>query len=225
MITVFLPCRKGSQRVPDKNTRPFAGEEGGLLVLKLKQLLSASRIDRVVLSTNDEKVMALAGTVEDSRLEVKVRPDVLSSSSTSTDDLIDYVPNLIESGVVLWTHVTSPFVVGADYDQMIAAYEQALTEGYDSLMTVTKVQKFLWNEQEPINYDRNKEKWPRTQTIAPIWEVNSAAFIAPIEVYKNLEDRIGNKPHFYELEESKGFDIDWELDFLMAEKMWEHGKV
>ena len=34
MITAFLPCRKGSQRIPDKNVKPFAGIEGGLLKIK-----------------------------------------------------------------------------------------------------------------------------------------------------------------------------------------------
>ena len=27
--TIFLPCRRGSQRAPDKNTRPFAGHAAG----------------------------------------------------------------------------------------------------------------------------------------------------------------------------------------------------
>ena len=35
---VFLPCRKGSERVPQKNTRTFAGVVGGLLWIKLNEL-------------------------------------------------------------------------------------------------------------------------------------------------------------------------------------------
>ena len=30
-IAFFLPTRKGSERVKNKNTRPFAGIEGGLI--------------------------------------------------------------------------------------------------------------------------------------------------------------------------------------------------
>ena len=37
-VVVFLPCRAGSTRVPEKNTRPFAGHGGGLLGVKLDQL-------------------------------------------------------------------------------------------------------------------------------------------------------------------------------------------
>ena len=39
-------------------------------------------------------------------------------------------------------------------------------------------QKFIWKESEPINYNRNLEKWPKTQTIEPLWEVNSGIFLA-----------------------------------------------
>lgn len=37
-IIAFIPARAGSERVTYKNTRPFAGFEGGLLELKLNQL-------------------------------------------------------------------------------------------------------------------------------------------------------------------------------------------
>ena len=38
MLTLFLPCRRGSERVANKNTRPFADHPGGLLGVKLDQL-------------------------------------------------------------------------------------------------------------------------------------------------------------------------------------------
>ena len=58
-VAFFLPARKGSQRVKNKNTRPFAGIEGGLLANKLEQLLAAERIDVIVLSTNDEECLSI----------------------------------------------------------------------------------------------------------------------------------------------------------------------
>jgi hypothetical protein len=39
-ISFFLPARKGSQRVKNKNTRPFAGIQGVLLENKLNRLLT-----------------------------------------------------------------------------------------------------------------------------------------------------------------------------------------
>lgn len=220
-ISVFLPCRAGSERVPHKNTRTFAGIEGGLLKIKLQQLVACNAIDSIVLSTNDEEVIQLAETVSSDKIRIDRRPEHLATSSTSTDDLVKYVPTLITEGAVLWTHVTSPFIDGKIYEEAIDAYRNALSKGdHDSLMSVTALRTFIWNKEGAVNYDRNKEKWPRTQTIEPLYEINSGIFLADIDIYKNLEDRIGKKPFLFENNDIDSFDIDWEEDFFIAEAIY-----
>ncbi len=59
-IAFFLPTRKGSERVKNNNTRPFAGIDGGLVENKIKQLLHTKRVDEIILSTNDETCMEVA---------------------------------------------------------------------------------------------------------------------------------------------------------------------
>lgn len=220
-ISVFLPCRAGSERVPHKNTRTFAGIEGGLLKIKLQQLVACNAIDSIVLSTNDEEVIQLAETVSSDKIRIDRRPEHLATSSTSTDDLVKYVPTIITEGAVLWTHVTSPFIDGKIYEEAIDAYKNALSKGdHDSLMSVTALRTFIWNKEGAVNYDRNKEKWPRTQTIEPLYEINSGIFLADIDIYKNLEDRIGKKPFLFENNDIDSFDIDWEEDFFIAEAIY-----
>ena len=46
-VIAFLPCRKGSERVKEKNTRSFAGIEGGLTKIKLDQLIACPEIDEI----------------------------------------------------------------------------------------------------------------------------------------------------------------------------------
>ncbi|MBE9174985.1 hypothetical protein IQ225_06120 [Synechocystis salina LEGE 06155] len=76
-----------------------------------------------------------------------------------------------------------------------------------------------------MNYDRNFEKWPRTQTLTPLYQINTGVFLSHSENYKYFNDRIGNKPFIYELSKIKGFDIDWPEDFTMAECMMKAGLV
>ena len=220
MITAFLPCRKGSQRIPDKNVKLFAGVEGGLLKIKLDQLLACENIDSIVVSSNDERVLSFANNITDSRIIVDDRPDHLGSSSTTTDELIKYVPSIITEGNVLWTHVTSPFITELDYTNIINSYSEALTNGYDSLMTVLKLQGFIWDENKPISYDRNDLKWPMTQNVTPLYEVDSGVFLSSIDNYKKLDDRIGEKPFLLEQGKLKSVDIDWPDDFTFAEELW-----
>jgi CMP-N-acetylneuraminic acid synthetase len=223
-LTAFLPCRAGSQRVPHKNTRPFADQNEGLLGIKLRQLLETPEIDLVLLSTNDPLVIEIGerhvpGAM--GRLRIDRRPDHLCSSSTSTDEVIAYVPSIVPEGAVLWTHVTSPFFDALEYSAAIAAYNAALSEGTnDSLMGVLALRTFMWNKDGPVNYDRRVEKWPRTQTLAPLYEVNSSIFIADVGIYRYTADRIGERPVIYEVPKSKTIDVDWEEDFIFAERLW-----
>lgn len=222
-INVFLPCRKGSQRVPKKNIKEFAGFKNGLIEIKLKQLLECKKIDKIYLSTNDEEILEYTESLNQNRIVLHKRAEYLSSSETSTDELVSHVLELIPDGEVLWTHVTSPFLNANAYDDIIKKYQEVKKQGFDSLMTTNLIHGFLWNKKEPINYDRTKEKWPRTQTIEPLHEINSAVFLADTEIYRNLNDRIGNNPYLYQLDKIKGFDIDWEDDFKIAEAILTSG--
>lgn len=220
MITVFLPCRKGSQRIPDKNIKDFAGVKGGLLRIKLDQLTRCHEVDSIIISSNDSRVLEFASDYSDSRIRLDDRPDCLGLSSTTTDELIKYVPSLISEGDVLWTHVTSPFINEFDYRELIECYNVKKSEGFDSLMTALKLQGFIWNTEKPISYNRNALKWPMTQNIEPLFEVDSGVFMSSIKTYSELSDRIGLKPYIYEQSKIKSIDIDWPDDFLFAENMW-----
>lgn len=225
-VSAFLPCRKGSERIPRKNIKPFAGIEHGLIAIKLRQLLGAAHIDTVHLSTNDDEILDFAATLDSDKIVPHKRCEELSSSATSTDDLVAHALELIGSDRhIMWTHVTSPFVNATLYDEMIKTYFTKHGEGYDSLMSTNAIHGFLWNEEGPVNYDRQKEKWPRTQTLSPIHEINSAAFIATSSVYSDHSDRIGDRPFKFGMNKIVGMDIDWPEDFVLGELMVSAGLV
>jgi CMP-N-acetylneuraminic acid synthetase len=220
----FLPCRRGSQRVPDKNTRAFSRDGRSLLTIKLAQLAATERLDEIVVSSNDPSVLELAAGFArqvDKPIRLDERPDALGSSTTTTDELIAYVPRIIPSGHILWTHVTSPFVDSAVYERILERYAAALGEGYDSLMTACRVQTFLYSAEGPVNFDRSVLKWPRTQTLPVWWEVDSAAFIVERELCARLGDRIGERPLVFELDHERSFDIDTQSQFELGAKLWD----
>lgn len=224
-VSCFLPCRAGSERVPKKNIKPFAGIAHGLIELKLRQLLGCAAIDEIVLSTNDTEILDYAHSLGESRVRIHQRDSALASSQTSTDELVAHALSLIPQGHILWTHVTSPFINAAVYQTLIESYFNCLEQGYDSLMTTTELHGFLWQDGKPLNYDRTLEKWPRTQTLKSIHEANSGAFIASTDIYRERDDRIGDKPYLYSTSKLIGHDIDWPEDFLMAEALAEKGLV
>ncbi|MGM3216168.1 acylneuraminate cytidylyltransferase family protein [Pseudomonas sp. PhalM4] len=222
-VSCFLPCRKGSERVPRKNIKKFSNFEFGLIEVKLKQLKHCELIDEIVLSTNDEEIIEFASSFDCDKLKIHKRENSLSSSSTSTDDLVALAEQITSEEHILWTHVTSPFYGSESYSRAIKDYFDGLNNGYDSLMSVKEIHGFLWDEQSPLNYDRNVEKWPRTQTLKPIYEVDSAVFMLSREGYLKHRDRIGTHPRLHVTNQLEGFDIDWPDDFTLAEAMIKSG--
>ncbi|GAB4066489.1 hypothetical protein KHC28_25850 [Ancylobacter sonchi] len=175
------------------------------------------------MSTNDEAIIEACDELAPSiskELIVDRRPEEYGTSQTSTDDLIDYALRILPDDSILWTHVTSPFVIGSRYDEMIVRFQAGLNEGYDSLMSAGVVRTFLWNDRGPLNYDRSVEKWPRTQTLPPVYEIDSAAFIANFSTMIAHADRIGSHPVLFPLTSIEHLDIDWEEDFHRADEIW-----
>jgi len=220
----FLPTRKGSERVLDKNTREFAGQVGGLLTIKIKQLLEVDRIKKIIISTNDESTIKIANSFRNAKIKIVERPEELCLSSTSIEDFINYIPTITNAEHIFWVHTTSPFVDANNYNDALDTYIKVVIENneFDSLLSVTKIQQFLWDatENKCINHDRSKIKWPRTQDLKPIYEINHAFYINSRFNYVKNRDRIGQKPFLFEMAKIKSFDIDWEDDFELAEKIF-----
>lgn len=220
-VSVFLPTRSGSERVANKNTRKFAGVDGGLLAIKLQQLLEVTTIDEVVLSTNDEASIKVAGVyAKHPKLKIIKRPDALAQSQTNLTDLVNYVPSICNFGHILWTHVTSPLVTSKAYEEAIKVYFQNLENGFDSLMSVKEIQNYIWSKKENSVLNRKEgdfKKWPRTQDLEKAYEINSAIFIASKTVYDTENDRIGKRPFLLTHNNIQSVDVDWEEDFKLAE--------
>lgn len=220
-ITFFLPTRKGSERVKNKNTRTFAGMEGGLIENKIKQLLDSKLIDEIILSTNDEKCMDVAQKyAADKRLRIVPRPEELCLSSTNLQDLICYVPTITDAKHILWGHVTTPLAGADEYDKGIEQYLSKLTEGYDSMVGVTELKNFLLDKDGKLVNNTTDIPWPRTQDLEPLYEINHTMFLAKREVYTEQKNRLGKKVLLHVMDEIHSKDIDWEDDFTIAEILY-----
>tara|TARA_B110000285_G_scaffold25370_1_gene24373 strand:- start:1881 stop:2567 length:687 start_codon:yes stop_codon:yes gene_type:complete len=219
-IDIFLPCRSSSIRIKNKNIKKFSNIKFGLFELKLSQLMLVKGIQNIIVSTNDKKILDYLKKKIIKKLIIDKRPDYLCSSKVSTDELVKYVPNIIKSDHILWTHVTSPFFQAKDYENAIKVYKKNIKRN-DSLMGVTKIQDFIYDTKKPINFNKRKEKWPPTQSLRKLFVVNNSIFLTSKRNYINLNDRIGKNPFLLEIKKIKSFDVDWPEDFKIAENIYE----
>ena len=56
-ITAVIPIRSGSQRVKDKNLRPFA--DTTLMENKINMLLQVPELDSIIVNTNSEEAIRI----------------------------------------------------------------------------------------------------------------------------------------------------------------------
>jgi N-acylneuraminate cytidylyltransferase len=223
-VSAFFPLRAGSSRVTCKNTKPFHPDGRSLFQLKLDQIVKVrERFLEVVISTNDPEVidqfpMSLAET----NIRIERRPDYLCSSTTKVQDLIDYVPTVTQGDWIFWLHATSPFVDETDYLAAFDLFESEVLAGeMDSVMSVNRLQQFIWNDRERrvINTDRAVNRWPNTQDLEPLYEINHAFYINSRQNYLALGDRIGQHPALHICEGRRKIDIDWQDDFDLARSL------
>ena len=219
-IDIFLPCRSSSVRIKNKNIKKFSNIKFGLFELKLAQLMLVKGVQNIIVSTNDKKILNYLKKKITKKLIIDKRPDYLCTSKVSTDELVKYVPKVIKSDHVLWTHVTSPFFQAKDYDNAIKVYKKNIKRN-DSLMGVTKIQDFIYDTKKPINFNKKKQKWPPTQSLRKLFLVNNSIFLTSKKNYINLNDRIGKNPFLLEIKKIKSFDVDWPEDFKIAENIYE----
>lgn len=219
-VAFFLPTRKGSERVMNKNTRPFAGIEGGLVENKLRQLIGTKYVDEIIFSSNDETCIAIARKFKDERLRIIERPAELCLSSTNLHDLIRYVPTITDADHILWGHVTTPLCSADFYDSAIKLYLEKLDEGYDSLVGVTEMKNFILNKEGKIINNTTDIPWPRTQDLDPLYPINHTMFLAKRKTYKEQANRLGSNPFLFVMDSLHSYDIDWPEDFDICETLF-----
>ncbi len=123
----------------------------------------------------------------------------------------------IEADYYLQTHSTNPLLKGETIGAAIRAF-LAKTYLYDSLFSVTRVQKRFWDElSRPINH--NSMIMLRTQDLPPIYEENSCIYIFTREILLQNRTRIGNRPMMFEIPAIEAQDIDDETEFNVTEML------
>ena len=97
-------------------------------------------------------------------------------------------------------------------------YFQKNKEGFDSLFSVTKVQKRFWTGKSiPVNHSIGDE--PTTQNLKPMYEENSCIYIFSQSSFYKAQNRIGSKPCVFPIPKIESNDIDDMEDMEMITKL------
>lgn len=214
-VTAVIPIRKGSQRVKDKNLRPFAGTT--LLDIKIKTLLQVPEIDEIIVNTNSEAAIELVELeYADTMVSYHRREEYYASSECSGSEFFRHLGEVTDTHVFVYTPCTSPFVKPETISKCIRLFLD--NPEYDCLATVSSIKEFMWLDGKPLNYDPLHA--PNSQNLPNVVALNFGTTVVGRDTLIANSNIIGKNPQFVITDEIESVDIDTPLDFYLAEQLY-----
>lgn len=213
-VVAFVPARCGSKSIRLKNIKDFCGRP--LLFWCLNALEQAHSVDRIVLATDCREIENCAAGFEFSKTEIFRRSDANAKDKSSTEDVIlEYLEkeNLDNEDLFLLVQTTNPFSTASDFEQAI---DQLKNTPIDSLLSCSRVKRFLWDESgKPINYQYQAR--PRRQDFSGSMMENGAFYLNRVGNIISSKNRLSGTIGIYEMASFTGLELDEEDDWMYGE--------
>lgn len=210
-ITAVIPVREGSRRLKNKNVAPFAGTN--LLINKINQLKQVKEISNIVVSSDSDKMLEMARRQGVSTHKRAV--EFCDEKSKTFGEVVAHICSSIEGNDILWATCTAPLVFPKHYREAISLYYKALNDGYDSLVSMEKFKRYLWDDNGPVNYELGVKHVP-SQQLKPLYFVTDGILLAPRKKMIEWKYFHGSNPYRYILDKRTSIDIDDGLDLACA---------
>lgn len=210
-LAALVPMKEHSDRVPNKNVRDFNGRP---LFHWILNTLEATRVvDEIVVNTDSKEIAR--SVREQFEVTVVERPDHLRGDEVSMNKIILHDVRQVDHEQFLQTHCTNPLLRPETIEKAVEMYR---TVECDSLFSVTPVHSRIWSTDcMPVNHER--DRLLPTQELDPLYEENSNIYLFTQTSVERRGNRIGDDPQMYEIEEQEAIDIDYPIDFSIAESL------
>jgi N-acylneuraminate cytidylyltransferase len=220
-IIGFIPVRGGSKSIPWKNIKKLNGRP--LLYWVIDAALKCRYLEKLIISTDSELIREKVFQYKSANIASNKLKCIGRSSATATDTastesaMLEYARNYPFKHIVL-IQATSPLLTANDLEQAIDKY---FAGQYDSLLSLVRQKRFIWQENGqivfPENYDPGKR--PRRQDFTGILVENGAFYISSRQLLLETESRISGKTGYYEMPAETYYEIDEPGDWIIVEDL------
>lgn len=207
-VIAIMPIKLNNERLPGKNTKLLGGRP--LLQHELIHLQETGLVDSICVYCSDEAVVPfLPEGVQFIR-----RPAWLDMPTSNFNQIMESFMEEREAEIYVYAHATAPFV---KTETMRSCIEAVKSGEYDSAFCASRIQDYLWQDGEPLNFDPTN--LPRSQDLKPIYRETSGVYVFTKITYEQYHRRIGKKPYVREVSFREAIDINNPEDFALAEAM------
>ena len=214
-VVAVIPARGGTDRIPYLNIKRLGDRP--LLAHTIEAARGARSVDRVVVSTDDSRVAAIAA---ERGAEVPfLRPPELAADIPSLKPVIAHAIRELElvgerADVVVVLQATTPFRDSATID---AAVERLIEKGYDAVVSVTEDRTLTWRAEDGLLLPLFSKEGRRDEQ-TPVYRENGSV----VALRRGVLDgptRFGERVGYLVLDKRAGFTVYDLEDFWMAERL------
>ncbi len=217
-ILAVIPARGGSKAVPRKNLRTVGGKP--LIAWSIEQAGKSAYIDRLVLSSEDEEIIAVARSLN---LEVPFkRPEELAGDDVPAYlPVIDMAEKLPGYDYAVLLQPSAPLRSADDIDGCIA---MCIDSGAPSCVSLTVTDKSpYWmyrleknNRMLPL-IEQPDEGVLQRQQLPESYALNGAVYVAETQWLIHNRKYLGPQTVGYQMPKARSLDIDTETDLAFFE--------
>lgn len=215
-IVCFVPMKLKSQRLPDKMLLPlgnaflFQHIFNTLTEVKKEVEKELKQEIEIYCYCSDESIKDLLPE----NINFLKRDSKLDRNETKGIEIYKSFCDQVEADIYILCHATSPFIKSKS---IIDGLNKIINEGYDSSMSVSKIQTFCWYDNKTLNYELTNVV--RTQDIKPVYWETSAFYIFKSDILKTHDRRVGFYPYLVVTDRIESIDIDEKEDYDLAKSI------
>jgi CMP-N,N'-diacetyllegionaminic acid synthase len=215
-----IPCRKGSKRIKNKNTKKFKGKE--LYKYTIEQCLRLFVKKNIIITTDDEKIISYC---KSNKINYIKRSKFLSAGKVTSMEILYDIIQKIKPNIqnYIYLQVTSP--LRRDND-ILSSTRQFENRKCDCLISVTDAFiNPLWcnsiKKDSMYNFISKKISLTQSQKLPKLYQINGSIYITKKKFIKknNSFYQIKNSIPFY-MNKKNSIDIDDQQDWDIAEKLY-----
>jgi CMP-N,N'-diacetyllegionaminic acid synthase len=219
----LIPARGGSQELPRKNLAPLGGKP--LVVWTIEAALACGRLDRVVVTTDDDEI---AGVARAAGADVPfLRPTELAGGDVADQPVFAHALAELddEVDVVVWLRPTAPLRTAEDITGALAVFERVHPDAVRSVCRVSEhpywMKRVDGDLLEPFLDGKDETSHPQRQTLPTLYRLNGAVDVIDVRAAERNGALFAGRLAAYLMPEERSIDIDTELDLRIAEALLE----
>jgi N-acylneuraminate cytidylyltransferase len=221
-----IPARGGSKGILHKNIRPLAGKP--LIAHSIEQALQSRYITRLVVSTDDPEIGAIARQFG---ADVVWRPGEISGDLASSESALLHTLEYLQQSenyspdLLVFLQCTSPLTLAEDIDGTI---QVLLDQGADTALAVIPFHYFIWknesrstdgrsDDMDAVGINHDKSIRLLRQQREPQYLETGAVYVMRVPGFITAQHRFFGKTAIYSMPPERRLEIDDPVDFQVAE--------